>query len=681
MPTHARIDSKKISNELALLCADMVQFANSGHPGAPMGLSDIAVVLASHIRIMPQDRNWLNRDRLVFSGGHASALLYAMLHLWGYDVSLQDLQSFRRLDSKTPGHPEYNHTHGVEITTGPLGQGVANAVGFCLASKRAANMLGNDIINHKVYCLCGDGDLQEGVSYEACSLAGLHSLSNLVLIYDSNNISIEGDISIAFGENVRLRFESQGFFVQEVDGHDQAQINSALLNLSSEKPNLIIARTRIAKNAYKLEGSHHAHGAPLGEEIITKTKQILGLSPDSFYISDELKVHFANTVARTKPLYDAWHGLKERLEDSKKDVLESLLKKDFTQVVYPKFSNDLDKCIHAKLSKDKIATRASNGKILNAIAKSNIGFIGGSADLAPSNNTLITESNDFPNGVNLHFGVREHAMGAICNAFANYGIFTPYCATFFVFSDYLCPSIRVASLMNAQVFYIFTHDSIGVGEDGATHQPIEQLSHLRAMPDLLNWRVADANENVCAWQNALDIPKPQSFILTRQNLPIIESNTITKQNVAKGGYVISKSLLLPSSPKISLLASGSEVSLAIKAQEILENPSILVNLKAASSLLKRLEDLGLDSKGVATQVISMPCFELFVAQDKSYIDEVFGDSMVLGIEALRSLELYRFCNSVICMSRFGASGNGDLLFDRFGFNVENICLEAIKLIG
>lgn len=655
---------EQIANELRMLCADMVQEANSGHPGAPMGLADIAVVLANHINIYPREANWINRDRLVFSGGHASALLYALLHLWGYDIDMQDLRNFRKLHSKTPGHPEYKHTHGVEITTGPLGQGVANAVGFAMAAKRAKAMLGGDVINHKVYCFCGDGDLEEGISYEACSLAGHHGLDNLILIYDSNNISIEGDINIAFSEDIGARFRAQGFFVIEICGHDYAQVNNAFLEAKQScKPTLIIAKTRIAKNAIGLEGSHHAHGAPLGHEVILESKKQMGFGSETFRISEESRTHFKETAIRGEKAYQAWLTTLQKSGQEKN--LEMLLKKDFSNVSFPMF-NSLDSNHADDLQKQEgraglayqntIATRASNGKILNAIAQANMGFIGGSADLAPSNNTTLKDSKDFPHGNNMHFGVREHAMGAISNAFANYGIFTPFCATFFVFSDYLSPSIRVASLMKAQVFYIFTHDSIGVGEDGATHQPIEQLSHLRAMPNLLNWRVADANENALAWQVALTLQTPQSFILTRQNLPLIQSDSMNLENVAKGAYIISHSLLLPdftqsksNTHKTTLLASGSEVHLAIKAQEKLE------------------------SEGVATQVVSMPCFELFLQQGRAYSLSLFGDSKVFAIEAQRGLELYRFADSVLSMESFGASGKGDLLFEHFGFSVENIC--------
>ncbi|MCI7411007.1 transketolase [Helicobacter bilis] len=663
---------EQIANELRMLCADMVQEANSGHPGAPMGLADIAVVLANHINIYPREANWINRDRLVFSGGHASALLYALLHLWGYDIDMQDLRNFRKLHSKTPGHPEYKHTHGVEITTGPLGQGVANAVGFAMAAKRARAMLGGDVINHKVYCFCGDGDLEEGISYEACSLAGHHGLDNLILIYDSNNISIEGDINIAFSEDIGARFRAQGFFVLEICGHDYMQINNAFLEAKQScKPTLIIAKTKIAKNAIGLEGSHHAHGAPLGHEVILESKKQMGFSSEAFRISEESRTHFKETAIRGEKAYQAWLTTLQKSGQEKN--LEMLLKKDFSNVSFPMF-NSLDSNHANDLQKQEgraglayqnaIATRASNGKILNAIAQANMGFIGGSADLAPSNNTTLKDSKDFPHGNNMHFGVREHAMGAISNAFANYGIFTPFCATFFVFSDYLSPSIRVASLMKAQVFYIFTHDSIGVGEDGATHQPIEQLSHLRAMPNLLNWRVADANENALAWQVALTLQTPQSFILTRQNLPLVQSDFMTLDNVSKGAYIISRSLLLPdftqtnsNMKKVTLLASGSEVHLAIKAQEKLEN------------------------EGIATQVVSMPCFELFLQQGRAYSLSLFGDSKVFAIEAQRGLELYRFADGVLSMESFGASGKGDLLFEHFGFSVENICNNVKSLFA
>uniref|UniRef100_UPI00388DA29D 1-deoxy-D-xylulose-5-phosphate synthase N-terminal domain-containing protein n=1 Tax=Helicobacter sp. TaxID=218 RepID=UPI00388DA29D len=452
------------ANELRYLCADIVQRANSGHPGAPMGLAEVAVVLSHHLGLNPKNPRYLNRDRLVFSGGHASALVYSLLHLWGFEVSMQDLQAFRQLDSTTPGHPEFAHTPGVEITTGPLGQGIANAVGFAMAQKRANAMLDSSasVLDHFVYCLCGDGDLQEGISYEACSLAGLHQLENLIIIYDSNGITIEGGTQIAFSENVRARFEAQGFSVFECDGHNLLAIDSALESAkASSKPSLIIAHTTIGKGALELEGSHKTHGAPLGAELIAKAREQAGISKQSFAISDEVAFLLRTCMERGASLEALWE---QGLSAQAKSMLESLsapIASKLDSISYPTFTQG-----------DSLATRVSNGKILNAIAKALPNFIGGSADLAPSNNTALLDSSDFPSGNNLHFGIREHSMGAICNAFANYGLFLPFCATFFVFSDYMSASVRIASIMRAKVFYIFTHDSIGVGEDGATHQPI-----------------------------------------------------------------------------------------------------------------------------------------------------------------------------------------------------------------
>lgn len=638
--------SKSIADELRVLCADMVERASSGHPGAAMGLSDIAVALSEYINISPSNSKWLNRDRLVFSGGHVSALLYSLLHLWGYEVSMDDLKRFRVLDSNTPGHPELNHTHGVEITTGPLGQGVANAVGFAMASKRAKEMLG-DIINHKVYCLCGDGDLQEGISYEACSIASVHNLDNLVLIYDSNNTTIEGDTQIAFNEDIKMRFRSQGFEVFEIDGHNFNEIRDALDQVKTQKkPLLIVANTKIGKSALHLEGSPKTHGSPLGIDLIREIKKSLNLNEKEFFISEKSRKFFQSVKDRGDALAKAWE---EGLSLAQKEQMENLASlKDFSIATFSVGEN--------------IATRVSNGLILNAIFSANKGFIGGSADLAPSNNTDLKSTTDFPGGNNLHFGIREHAMGAICNGFANYGLFTPFCATFFVFSDYLIPSIRLASLMKSQVFYIFTHDSIGVGEDGATHHPIEQLSHLRAMPNILNWRPCDANENIFAWKVALGIKRPHSFILSRQNLPVLDSPLLDSKNpldfVQKGAYIISYSKIAKdSSPQISLLASGSEVSLALRAQIQLE---------------------GMD---ISTQVISLPCFDLFKESGRAYAEGLFLDSKVLGIEALRSYELYEFADCLVIMDSFGTSGRGELLFDRFGFNVDNIVNKAKELLN
>lgn len=633
---------QKMSYTLGFLCADMVQKANSGHPGAPMGLSDIASVLSFHLNISPKNPQWINRDRLIFSGGHASALVYSLLHLWGFDVSMQDLQSFRQLGSKTPGHPEFKHTQGVEITTGPLGQGVANAVGMAMASKYAANLFGREIFSHFVYCLCGDGDLQEGISYESASLAGHHKLANLIVIYDSNNITIEGDTHLATSEDIRGRFESQNWEVLECDGHNFLQIHAALESAkASSKPNLIIAKTIIAKNALGLEGSHKAHGAPLGEEIIQKAKAKLNFPLESFYIPNDVSFTFGVIKERGELLELQWQKQVDNLPQIARERFESMVKMDISSIVYPQFEIG-----------ESMATRVSNGKILNAISAGVEGFIGGSADLAPSNNTTLENQGDFPQGKNWHFGIREHAMGAICNGVANYGLFLPFCATFFVFSDYMSPSVRVASLMKSRVYYIWTHDSIGVGEDGATHQPIEQLSHFRAMPNLLVFRPACANENVACWQVALDSNLPCAFVLSRQNLPVLVSyNADLKEKVKKGAYILQEC----ANADITLMASGSEVSLACNASKALEQV------------------------GIRARVVSVPCFDLFIEQSKSYMRELCGESKILAIEASRGLEWYRVADEVISMQGFGASGKGDVLFTHFGFSVEHIVKVAQEL--
>ncbi|RDU69443.1 transketolase [Helicobacter cholecystus] len=625
-----------MANTIRFLSADMVQQANSGHPGAPMGLADIAVVLTHHLTLSPKHSTWLNRDRVVFSGGHCSALVYSLLHLWGFNVSLDDLKNFRQLGSKTPGHPEFGHTHGVEITTGPLGQGIANAVGFAMASVYAKNLLGENIINHHVFCLCGDGDLEEGISYEACSLAGHHKLSNLILIYDSNRITIEGDTQIALSENIKERFNAQGFDVFECDGHNFSSIEQAILNAkASTKPSLIIAKTTIGKNAFTLEGSHKTHGAPLGESIIAQSKEALGLNPqERFVVTQEVKEAFRQAMSRGEEAYNSWEA---SLSAEVKTKIQELQNPDFSKIIYPNF----------EVGK-KIATRVSNGEILNAIAKVHQGFLGGSADLGPSNNTILVGEEDFPKGRNMHFGVREHSMGAICNGIANYGLFLPYCATFFVFSDYMAPSVRVASIMNSQVFYIWTHDSIGVGEDGATHQPIEQLSHFRSMPNLYVFRPADANENVACMQIALTLKAPSAFVLSRQNLEVLPP--VQKAKVQKGGYAV----LECDHPDIILLSSGSEVSIALQAAKVMSE------------------------QGRKVRVVSMPCLELFEKQEEDYQKSLLSDrDKTIAIEASRGLEWYKYAKEVIGMRSFGKSGKGDELFKHFGLSVEQI-LEVVK---
>ena len=613
----------------------MVQQANSGHPGAPMGLADVMVVLAKFLNHNPKNPNWLNRDRLVFSGGHASSLVYSFLHLSGYDLGLDDLKNFRQLGSKTPGHPEI-HTKGVEVATGPLGQGVANAVGFAMAAKYAANLLNepeNAVIDHKIYCLCGDGDLQEGISYEACAVAGNLHLDNLVLIYDSNNITIEGDTSIAWSEDVKARFEAQGWDVARIDGHDYDQIEFALEQAAEkERPYLIIANTRIAKGAGELEGSHHSHGAPLGEEIIKAAKIAAGFDPErKFAVDEDVLIRFRAAIEKGDLAEAQWNKKVENLSSESKNMLNSLLNPDFSKINFPDFSGK------------KLATRDSNGIIMNEIARALPGFIGGSADLAPSNKTELKGMGDFPNGRNIHYGIREHAMAAINNAVARYGLFLPFSATFFIFSDYLKPSARIASLMSIRHFFIFTHDSIGVGEDGPTHQPIEQLSTLRAMPNFYTFRPADGNENALCWKAALNLRAPSAFVLSRQGLAPLEKGEFG--GVENGAYLLKRA----QNAKITLIASGSEVELCVKAAEILA------------------------ARGIGANVVSAPCFDLLCEQPREYVDKILDpQTKIIAVEAASALEWYKFADEIYSMKSFGESGKAGALFEYFGFTPEKI---------
>lgn len=631
----------KISNTIKFLSADMVQKANSGHPGAPMGLSDIMSVLMKFIKHNPKNPNWLNRDRLVFSGGHASALVYSYLYLSGYDLSLDDLKNFRQLHSRTPGHPEIT-TNGVEIATGPLGQGIANAVGFALASKYAANLLNDEktkVIDHKVYCFCGDGDLEEGISYEACALAGFHKLDNLVIIYDSNNITIEGSTNLAWSEDVKARFEAQGFEVARIDGHDFTQIEFALSEAKNKtKPYLIIANTKIAKGALELENTSKSHGAPLGEELIQRAKIEAGFDPDKhFFVGEDVLFQTRAAVEKGDLEEALWKKSLESLTNEKKELLNSLLNPDFSKVEYPDFSGQ------------KLATRDSNGKIINTISKAVPSFLGGSADLAPSNKTTLNDAGTFPDGKNIHFGIREHAMAAVNNAIARYGLFVPFSATFFIFSDYLKNSARMAALMKLKHFFIFTHDSIGVGEDGPTHQPIEQLSTFRAMPGFYTFRPADGNENVKCWQIALSLDAPSAFVLSRQGLEPLPKPVFGEPK--NGGYLIKES----SEAKITLIASGSEVELCLKAANLLE------------------------SKDIKTNVVSVPCFEILCKQEKSYLDRILRGK-VLAVEAASGLEWYKFADEVLGMQTFGESGKAEDLFKHFGFSDTNIAKIAESLL-
>jgi len=637
---------KKMANTIRFLAADMVQQANSGHPGAPMGLADIAVVLSEHLNHNPKNPKWLNRDRLVFSGGHGSALIYSLLHLWGYDVSLEDLKEFRQLDSKTPGHPEYGHTEGVEITTGPLGQGIANAVGFAMAAKYTAHQVNSEtceLIDHKVYCLCGDGDLQEGISYEACSLAGHNKLDNLVLIYDSNSITIEGDTSIAWSEDVEGRFASQGWEVKKINGHCYDEIEKVLNEVkTATKPTLIIANTIIGKGAGELEGTAATHGAPLGEKIIAESKAKEGFPAENFYVPEDVLVRFRAAIEKGDMLEKQWiHLHKQAPLIEQNEAMERLLNPNFEAIEFPDFSETAE-----------MATRDSNGQILNAIAKAIPSFVGGSADLAPSNKTELKDMGDFPKGRNIHFGIREHAMAAITNAMALYGTVIPFNATFFVFSDYLKPAARIAALTSIQNFFVWTHDSIGVGEDGPTHEPIEHLSQFRALPNFYVWRPADATENVEAWKTALSMNAPHGFVLSRQKLKTLKSE-VAFGSVSQGAYLVKER----EGAEVTLMASGSELMLCLNAA------------------------CDLEKEGIKANVVSVPCLDLFNEQDSAYKAEVIkSNTKVLAVEAATATEYYRYADDVLGMESFGASAPANLLFEKFGFTRKNIVARAKALV-
>jgi len=628
---------QKMANTIRFLAADMVQKANSGHPGAPMGLADIAVVLSEHLKHNPKNPSWLNRDRLVFSGGHATGLIYSLYYLWGYGLEIEDLKEFRQLDSKTPGHPEFGHTAGVEITTGPLGQGVANAVGFSMASKFMGAQVNSEtakLIDHTVYCLCGDGDLEEGISYEACSIAGHNKLDNLILIYDSNRITIEGNTDLSISEDIRARFESQGWEVLECNGHDYDEIDATITQAKkADRPVIIIANTIIAKGAGPLEGSHHSHGAPLGEDVIADAKRGAGFDPEKkFFVPEDVMARFRCAIEAGDLAEREWiHSLKTAPLMEQNEALDALLNHDFSRIEWPKFEK-------------ADATRNTNGKVLNAIAKAIPAFIGGSADLSPSNKTYLNDMGTFPKGKNIYFGIREHAMASIANAMALYGPIMPFTSTFFVFSDYLKPAARIAALAGIQQFFIWTHDSIGVGEDGPTHQPIEHLSQFRALPNFYVWRPADGAENVVAWQVALEMKKsPSAFVCSRQSLAMLP--TPVKGEAARGGYLLASD----ADATLTLMASGSEVELALKTKE------------------------ALNEKGLKVNVVSVPCYDLFIEQEQSYIDEmIVPTTKKVAIEAARGLEWYRLADEVIGMDTFGASAPAGKLFEKFGFTAEAV---------
>lgn len=651
------------ANAIRVLSMDAIQKANSGHPGAPMGMAEIAEVLWRHnLKHNPNDPKWANRDRFVLSNGHGSMLIYSLLHLTGYDLSLDELKNFRQLHSKTPGHPEYNYTPGVETTTGPLGQGISNAVGMALAEKLLAaefNRPGHEVVDHYTYCFLGDGCLMEGVSHEACSLAGTLGLGKLVAFYDSNNISIDGEVDGWFTDNTAQRFRAYGWNVIEgVDGHNPAQIQQALDQAKSqqEKPTLIICTTVIGKGAPNKQGTHHVHGAPLGTDEIKATKEAMGWSLEDFYVPAEVYAAWDSKEkgAATQAAWDAQFAdyCKEFPELGKK--LAMRLKGELE----PELGEIADKFIAELQANPKaIATRAASQNALNAYCPHMSSVVGGSADLAPSNLTMFKGCKSVTpadvSGNYIHYGVREFGMCGIMNGLALHGNHLPYGGTFLIFSSYALNAIRMAALMKLQTAYVFTHDSIGVGEDGPTHQPIESTAQLRLIPNVSVWRPCDQVEAAVAWKEAFltNRTKPTALILTRQNLNQQERSPEVLANVAKGGYVL---LDAPNGkPEAVFIATGSEVDLAVKVAQ------------------------ALNAEGKQVRVVSMPSVDAFEAQNAAYRDSVIPRDVTkrVVIEVGSTATWYKYAGLdglVIGLDNFGESAPAGQLFDLYGFTVDKV---------
>lgn len=684
MPLDPALDNECI-NTLRFLSVDAVQKANSGHPGMPMGAAAMAYVLWTRfLKHDPANPQWFDRDRFVLSAGHGSMLLYSLLHLTGYDLPLEQIKQFREWGSKTPGHPERGVTPGVETTTGPLGQGFGNGVGFAMAEAHLAacyNRPGFEIINHFTYGIVSDGDLMEGVASEAASLAGHLKLGKLIYLYDSNHITLSAGTDITFTENCARRFEAYGWHVQSVaDGNDLAAIDSALraARAETQRPSLIVVRTHIGYGAPDKQDSFEAHGSPLGADEVRKAKQNLGwpTEPD-FLIPEKARDHFRRAVERGKSAAAEWSSKLTAYGRAFPD-----LAKAFQQAVQGELPAGWDKNIPVFPADAKgMATRVSGGQIMNAIAPSLPVLIGGSADLDPSTHTKLSHMGNFePAGTdswdrqgavdgvwgfagrNIHFGVREHGMGAILNGLAAHGGAVPYGATFLIFSDYMRPPMRLAAMMKLRVIYVFTHDSIAVGQDGATHQPVEQLPGLRAVPGLTVIRPGDANEAAVAWRVALETQnRPFVLILTRQNVPTLDRGEYAAADgLRKGAYILVDAP--DGHPDIILMASGSEVGLVLAARKLL------------------------GERKVKARVVSMPSWELFDAQPKSYRDEVLPPSVRarLAVEMASPQGWHRYvgdAGDVLGIDHFGASAPGDVVMREYGFTPENVCERALALLG
>lgn len=664
MPTP--INERVLANAIRVLSFDAVQKANSGHPGAPMGMADIAEVLwRKFLKHNPSDPNWINRDRFVLSNGHGSMLQYALLHLSGYDVSIDDIKNFRQLHSKTPGHPEYGYTPGVETTTGPLGQGIANAVGFAIAERTLAaqfNRDGHAIIDHHTYAFLGDGCLMEGISHEVCSLAGTLGLGKLIFFYDDNGISIDGDVEGWFGDDTKARFESYHWHVQSIDGHDADAITVATQAAIDEtdKPSLIICKTIIGAGSPNKQGKESSHGAPLGDDEIALTRETLSWKHAPFDLDDAI--------------YDAWNG------KAKGDVLQKNWQANFDayQKAHPQLANELLRRLQGRLPEEfeqqsyafiqacqttdaNIASRKASQNALNALQKLLPELIGGSADLAGSNLTLFEGAKGIQtdaDGNYIYYGVREFGMTAIANGIALYGGFIPYVATFLMFMEYARNAVRMSALMKQRVIHVYTHDSIGLGEDGPTHQPVEQLASLRATPNLHTWRPCDSVETAVAWVHAIKSANtPSALIFSRQNLPHQQRNNNQVADIAKGGYVLAKE---QSKLEAIIIATGSEVQLAMQAHQ----------------------QLSADGRGV--RVVSMPCCEVFSQQEADYREAVLPSDVTarVAVEAAHVDYWHKFVGlngNIIGMTTFGESAPAKDLFKEFGITSDAV-IEAVKAL-
>ncbi len=657
-------------NAIRFLSIDAVERANSGHPGAPMGLAPTAYALWRHVlKHAPTVPDWADRDRVVLSAGHASMLLYSMLHLTGYDLAIDEIKDFRQWESKTPGHPEYGLTAGVEATTGPLGQGFANAVGFALAEKILAdtfNRPGHEIVNHRTFAICSDGDMMEGVASEAASLAGTLQLGKLVVIYDDNQISIEGDTDKAFREDVSARFEAYGFhIVDPVDGNDLSGIVKALESADEEpdKPTLVTVKSVIGYGSPNLAGTGAVHGKAMGTDEVSLTRTQLGWDYDPFEIPDDVYDDMRSGIESGQELSNAWHAKFEEYKSAYPDLADQFLV-DLLGMLPENWDNGLNRLVGTVDA--PVATRAVSGQALHAITPSLPRLIGGSADLAESNNTEVDGRGSFSpeltSGRNLHFGVREHGMGAVSNGMALHGGVIPYAATFLIFSDYLRPAIRVGALSHAPCVWIFTHDSIGLGEDGPTHQPISQLMGLRMIPNLTVIRPADADETFEAWRIAIENRQgPTALILTRQNLPqlsAIGAQSFARGYVQRGAYVIADS---DAEPEVIIIGTGSETQLALGAA------------------------IALQDDGIAARAVSMPSWELFQSQPDEYRESVLPSSVRsrVSVEAGTTIGWERytgFDGATIGIDRYGASAPGDTVMSNLGFTVENVTATARSLL-